>query len=411
MVPLMTVPLLLLAACGRVADPAQTAPAPSTSDPIVVASSTPLGALRSPMVLPATDGTWIIVDREEVSDAEVEDSLPCVWWHPASVGRLTKVSPGSGRSELVAADGSEIFVSGVSPLVTTPPTARVGDPIAVSSLRCDPRSDEPTRTLLLGVIGEDGTPQGLSPILGLGAPIGAPPITPNRMVEFAPTFSADRSILVVTVTIDCTAEITCHRSELWNFDLRTRRWSERDDPSYKGYGRFGAPLVLSDGSLLEIFDEGMSQWTTFRGSLLFDGDRRDTYGVGASLAPDGSAILLRVSSREDTQRVEILGLDGSRRTVYEVPASESPEMCCASYGADAQTIYLGRWSHPSGQEAHLSLWSVDVATGMEHRLIDVPGASSFILLPDASGLLVPTGGPSTSTWGAVWELWTFARSR
>lgn len=395
---------LTAVACGRVTDEADAStpetPVP-TFDMTAVTSKSVLGAFpgSEPLPLPTSAGGWVFI-------GEQAPATPLCATVDAASGRLVAVSADGEINEVRTADGALILDPGVS----TPPAARVGDPVAIAALDCERRE-----SLLLGTIGEDGAPTGLVPILGRGAPAGAPAVDTYLQVRFVPSFSADRTTLLVNVLSDCSAEIACTRSELWNYDLRAESWSMRRDPTYPD-GWWGLPLILSDGSVFEVVEESGYRWTTFRGATLYG---RDDYVSAAMLAPDGNSALFRVEDISGwTESVQIVGTDGIPRKVYETPIEgdigvSDGEVDTAGFGPDPSTVYLGLWS--TGTDTHLSLWSVDIATGTKEELLriatytyssDLPYRTtvpSVILLPDGSGALV-------QTWDEVWELWTFAKA-
>lgn len=409
---LLVAAALVASACGRVARQDVKTPAASglaRFDMTQISSKAPLALdWTEPTALPAADGSWIAVETEPFPQAQ--EFLPCVW-DGISVRRLVTSSAGKEPSELRSADGSQILDT--SSVVTRPPGVRAGDPVAVSSLSCDSATGEPTRALLLGSVGENGIPAGLTPILGPGAPVSAPSIDPVRWPDFSSAFSPDRTRLTVVITIDCTTPDSspCYRSEPWNYDLSTGTWSEREDPSFKNRGLFGAPTVFADGSLLESFDEGQWSWMTYRGSPLYE---NEVAGV-ADLAPDGLTALIGASSAREgktVQSLQLLSMDGTQRTLYEA-LGEGPEywdggFCCASFGADGSTVYIGIWSEPPATDGFFTLWSIDVATGTQTKLVETPGARYFRLLPDGSGILVAVDSPSGDSGSRTWELWTFA---
>lgn len=395
-----------MAACGRVTESGTTVASPVPSDaPLAGAVKAQLGSLRTPdIALPAADGSWGILDR-----GEPDASLPCMD-EPRGLSPLQVVTAGGSRSTILAEDGSEVFpgwsVEGT--IGTVPPGARPGDPIALRTVRCDPVSGLITNSLLLGTISSDGLPTGLRPIVGAGAPDGAPTGEQFRYANYWPAFSPQRDTLVVVISTPGGPEPCCYEEAVWSYDLTSGVWSERSDPAQGGAHEHGWPTVLDGGGLIETITTGMVSWTAFRGEILWSDGQ-----VGPpDLAPDGSAALFTVvSGGGGSFHWELLTGDGQLRTIstgnlggytdYGLPR--------ARFGSSASTAYAGLWEFvpdpDMGGQVVLALWEIDLASGTQTKVVDLPGALDVRVLPGGGALLVRLGefgDPESETW----EIWS-----
>lgn len=387
-----------MAACGQ----------PDSSS--MAAGSSPvgeieLGRLNDPdIALPAADGSWGILDPGDQGSAPP----PCL--DGIEVTSLTLVSAAASRSSIVAADGVQVFVSGYSGdrVGAVPPGVKPGDPIALAAMRCDPVSGIPGSSLLLGSIGLDGRPTGLTAIAGVGAPEGAPQVGQPRDAEFWVAFSVQRDTLVVVISTPGGPEPCCYGEELWSYDIPTGVWSQPNVPAQEGAHQHGLPSLLANGGLIENITDGQTQWTTYRGETLW----RQEEGVVVDVAADASAALFTVLGSE--YQWVVLGQDGELRSIFTGNRDGYTDYPTptAQFGPNASVAYAGLWSFvpaPSpgmGGETVLGLWEIDLTSGIQTKIMDLPGVIGFRVLPRGGGLLVNIGqrdDPESQTW-EIWPL-------